>query len=118
MLYEANGIKKFIVATGYTDLRRGIDGLARIIESQYQLNPYEENVLFLFCGRRADRIKALLWEGSGFLLLYKRFEAGSLNWPRNPGEAAQINKEQFRDLLRGLNPIRPRIHKVTPGKSC
>lgn len=118
MLYEANGIKKFVIATGYTDMRRGIDGLCQIIESQYKLDPFEKDVLFLFCGRRSDRIKALLWEGSGFLLLYKRLEAGSLCWPRNPGEAAQISKNQYRLLLKGLNPIRPRVRDVEPRKVC
>ena len=70
MLYEAHGISRFVLVCGYTDLRKGIDGLAQIIEGQYQLNPFEKNVLFLFCGRRSDRIKGLLWEGNGFLLLY------------------------------------------------
>ena len=62
MLYEAHGIKKFIVVCGYTDLRKGIPGLSQIIEGSYQMNPFERDVLFLFCGRRGDRIKALLYE--------------------------------------------------------
>lgn len=117
MLYEANGITRFIVACGYTDLRRGIDGLCQIIESQYKLDPFEKNVLFLFCGRRSDRIKALLWEGNGFLLLYKRLEAGSFSWPRSPREAAQISKTQYRLLLKGLNPVNPRICEVEPHRT-
>ena len=55
--------KKVYLATGFTDLRRGIDGLANIIRFQFKLDPYDKNTLFLFCGRRNDRIKALLWEG-------------------------------------------------------
>lgn len=116
MLFEAHGIKKFIIVCGYTDLRRGIDGLAQIIKGNYHLDPFEENTLFLFCGRRGDRIKALLWEGTGFLLLYKRFENGSLSWPRNPDEVADISKHEFRLLLQGLNPIRPKVQRYTPGK--
>lgn len=53
-------IKKVYIATGFTDLRRGIDGLARIIRFQFHLNPYDKNTLFLFCGRRTDRIKRSL----------------------------------------------------------
>ena len=116
MLFDAHGIKKFIVVCGYTDLRLGIDGLAQIIKGNYHLDPFEENTLFLFCGRRGDRIKALLWEGTGFLLLYKRFENGSLSWPRNPNEVAGISKHEFRLLLQGLNPIRPKVQRYTPGK--
>lgn len=114
MLYEAHGITRFVVICGYTDLRKGVEGLSQLLEGTYGLNPFEEKVLFLFCGRRGDRIKALLWEGNGFLLLYKRWEKGSLSWPRTPGEAAELSKHQFRLLLQGLNPVHPRIQDVHP----
>lgn len=65
------------LAPGYTDLRRGIDGLASIVRFQFELDPYDKNTLFLFCGRKNSRIKALLWEGDGFLLMYKRLDNGS-----------------------------------------
>ena len=68
MLYEARDITKIFIACGYTDLRRGIEGLAQIVEGQYHLDPFEKNVLFLFCGRRKDRIKALMYDGSGYVL--------------------------------------------------
>ena len=76
MFNDARGLKKIYLATGYTDLRRGIDGLASIIRYQFQLDPHDKNTLFLFCGRRSDRIKVLLWEGEGFLLIYKRLMQG------------------------------------------
>ena len=114
MLYEAHGISRFIVVCGYTDLRKGISGLAQIIEGNYHLDPFETNTLFLFCGKRGDRIKALLWEGNGFLLLYKRWERGTLSWPRTPNEVAEISKHEFRLLLQGLNPIKPKILDVYP----
>ena len=60
MLYEAHGISKFIVVCGYTDLRKGITGLAQIIEGNFRMDPFEKDTLFLFCGRRGDRIKALV----------------------------------------------------------
>ena len=71
MLNNASGFRKVYVAAGYTDLRRGIDGLASIVKFNFQLDPYEKDILFLFCGRRRDRIKGLVWEGDGFLLLSK-----------------------------------------------
>lgn len=114
MLYEAHGISKFVIFCGYNDLRKGIPGLAQIIEGNYQMDPFEKDVLFLFCGRRGDRIKCLLWEDTGFLLLYKRFEKGSLCWPRTPEEAVCISKNQFRLLLKGLNPVKPRVSTVEP----
>lgn len=64
-----------------TDLRRGIDGLAAMVQQQFNLDTFT-NTLFLFCGRRRDRIKALYWEGYGFVLLYKQLESGSFQWSR------------------------------------
>lgn len=95
MLAEAAGVSKIIIACGRTDLRKGIDGLAQLVGTKYDMNPFEKNVLFLFCGGRGDRIKGLLWEGNGFLLLYKRLEDGSFSWPRTPEEAMQLTREQY-----------------------
>ena len=60
MLNNATGFKKIYLATGFTDLRRGIEGLASIVKFQFNLDPEDKDTLFLFCGRRSDRIKALL----------------------------------------------------------
>ena len=60
MLFEAHGISKFVVVCGYTDLRKGVDGLSQLVEGTYNTSPFEEGTLFLFCGRCGDRIKALL----------------------------------------------------------
>lgn len=71
MLNDASGFQKIYIACGHTDLRRGIYGLAGIIREQFKLDPFQPYTLFLFCERRTDRIKGLLWEQDGFLLLYK-----------------------------------------------
>ena len=70
MLNDGTGFKKVYIAAGFTDLRRGIDGLARIIRFQFHLDPYDKNTLFLFCGKRTDRIKGLLWEGLSAAFCY------------------------------------------------
>ena len=114
MLENVANIKKVVLACGTVDLRKGIDGLAMIIGDRYHQNPFEKGTLFLFCGHRSDRIKGLLWMGDGFLLLYKRFEAGSLSWPRNTTEAAELTEEQFHYLMLGLNPLNPKIKEVSP----
>lgn len=116
MLEDAAGIRKVVLACGTVDLRKGIDGLAIIIGDKYKQNPFEKGTLFLFCGQRADRIKGLLWMGTGFLLLYKRFEDGRLSWPRTTQEAAELSEEQFQYLMLGLNPMDPKIKDVDPHK--
>ena len=114
MLEDAVGIRRVVLACGTVDLRKGIDGLATIIGDKYGQNPFEKGTLFLFCGKRSDRCKGLLWMGTGFLLLYKRFEAGRLSWPRNTQEAAELTEEQYKYLMMGLNPLDPKIKDVDP----
>jgi transposase len=116
MLEDVAEIRRVVLACGYVDLRKGIDGLSMIIGYKYKQNPFEKGTLFLFCGKRTDRIKGLLWMGNGFLLLYKRFEDGRLSWPRNSQEAAELTEEQFHYLMMGLNPLDPRIKEVQPKK--
>ena len=100
------------LVTGYTDLRRGIDGLAEVVQGKLELDPYN-TALFLFCGRRRDRIKGLLWEGDGFLLLYKRLDNGCFRWPRNETEAKLLTEQEIRWLFEGLELEQPKA--IKPG---
>ena len=103
------------LVTGYTDLRRSIDGLATIVQAHLELDPFS-SALFLFCGRRCDRIKGLLWEGDGFLLLYKRLDNGRFQWPRSETEAVMLTSQQIRWLLEGLKIEQPKaIREGKPG---
>ena len=111
---DFTGAAHIYIACGYTDLRRGIDGLAGIVEREFQLDPFSDS-LFLFCGRRKDRIKALYWEGDGFVLLYKRPEQGRFQWPRNEGEVKALTAQQYRWLMEGLKVEQPRAHKAVYG---
>ena len=112
MLKEAN-FESVYIACGYTDLRYGIDGLASTVKEKFELNPFSPHTIFLFCGRKRDRIKALVWEGDGFLLLYKRLEAGSFKWPRKESELKDLSYEQFSRLLQGFT-IDPGIKTIRP----
>ena len=76
MLRDLTAGTQVYLVTSYTDLRRSINGLAEIVQGQLHLDPFSK-ALFLFCGRRRDRIKGLLWEGDRFLLLYKRLDNGN-----------------------------------------
>ena len=92
---------KIYIACGKTDMRKSIDGLSALVSKNFKLDPFE-NALFLFCGGKRDRIKALLWEGDGFLLLYKRLEGGVFQWPRTTEEVREITAQQYRWLIEGL----------------
>ncbi len=102
MLNDASSFEKVYVACGYSDLRRGIDGFAALVQQDFKLNPFQPGALFLFCGRKTDRIKGLLWEGDGFLLLYKRLESGRFQWPRTEEEVKAITPQQYKWLMEGI----------------
>lgn len=113
MLRELSGVKRIIIKTGRTDLRRGVNGLASMIRLQYGLDPMENGTLFLFCGTRRDRIKGLIYEEGGWLLLYFRLSKGSVfQWPRSSDEAKTITREQYEHLLDGFS-LEGSIHKDT-----
>ena len=94
------------IACGYTDLRRGIDGLANLVKSQFQMDPFQR-----------ARLKALYWEGDGFLLLYKRLESGSFQWPRSTKEVQALTPQQYRWLMEGLKTEQPKANKAVSGLS-
>jgi transposase len=103
------------LACGYTDMRRSITGLAAMVQQAFKLNPGDRN-LYLFCGRQSDRIKALYYEGDGYIMLYKRLESGGrFQWPRRESEARLITGQQLRWLLEGLSVEQPKaILSSTP----
>ena len=103
MLNDATGFSRIFLKLGYTDLRKGIPGLTLLIRESFGLDPDEKNTLFLFCGRRADRIKGLCFEGDGFCLVYKKLESdGRFQWPRSEDDLREITFQQFKWLMEGL----------------
>ena len=117
MLNDFTGTEHIYIACGYTDMRRSIDGLAAVVQQSFRLDPFSDS-LFLFCGKRRDRIKALYWEGDGFVLLYKRLERGNFQWPRSESEVRDLTPQQFRWLMEGLSIDQPKAHKPVTGISA
>ena len=109
MLNDATCFQAVYIVCGYTDLRSGMDRLAAVIEAKTGTSPYVPGTLYLFCGRRSDRIKGLVWAGDGWLLLYKRLSESQFQWPRNAEEVRKLTKQQFRWLMEGLT--------ITPKRS-
>jgi transposase len=93
---------RIYVATGATDLRRSIDGLSARVRDQLRLDPLSGH-LFLFRNRRGDRLKILLWDQSGFWVLYKRLERGTFAWPADDHEESVEMRQ--RDLLLLLSGV-------------
>ena len=110
-MIDLSRVEKHYVACGYTDMRRGIDGFAAIVSQQFGA-PLCEDSLFLFCGRRTDRIKALYFSGDGYVLLYKRLNNGAFQWTRSEQELRLLDKRSLQDAGVG------RICGANGGKLC
>ena len=102
MLKRSVEIKRAIMLTGRTDLRRGIDGLVSLVRLNYSLDPLDIGTLFLFCGTRKDRIKGIIYEGDGWVMVYKRLSQGRYMWPSNPEEAMSLTWEEYDRLMDGF----------------
>ncbi len=112
MLGGITAADELYIVTGYTDMRKSIDGLCAIVEDQLHMDP-RRSALYLFCGKRCDRVKALLWETDGLVLLYKRMEVkGRSRWLRSRQEVRQLTWQQVqktqnffeqKDLISQLN---------------
>ena len=106
MIGLPSGTRVWIVA-GHTDMRKGFDGLAALVQTALAENPFKGHV-FVFRGRRGDIIKVLWFDGQGLMLLAKRLERGRFVWPSTaPREGADrsvtITPAQLGYLLEGID---------------
>ena len=113
MLGDISGVREIYIVTGYTDMRKSIDGLCAIIEDQFSMS-VTSSCLYLFCGKKCDRIKALIREPDGITLLYKRLSVshGRYRWPRNKSEVRNLTWQEFDWLMSGLDIEQPKAIKV------
>ena len=97
------------IVCGYTDMRKSIDGLCSVVVEQLKAE-VDSRSIYIFCGKRCDRIKVLLREPDGFVLLYKRLDVvqGRYRWPRNKPEVKPITWQQFDWLMSGLEIEQPK----------
>ncbi len=94
------------IAAGVTDMRRGFDGLSSLVQTQLKANPFSGQI-FVFRGRRGDRIKMLWWDGDGLCLFSKRLESGRFIWPQVTEGVVSLSAAQLSMLLEGIDWRRP-----------
>src|SRR5271154_2065845 len=99
------GVKVWLAA-GATDLRKGFDGLAGLVQMQLAEDPFSGQ-LFVFRGRGGDRIKILWWSGDGLCLFAKRLERGRFVWPQATSGTVSLTQAQLSMLLEGIDWRRP-----------
>ncbi len=90
------------LATGRTDMRKGFDGLALLVQETLKQDPHAGH-LFVFRGRRGDLIKCLWHDGQGMCLFAKRLERGRFIWPFTGDGVVSITPAQLGYLLEGID---------------
>lgn len=106
---------KIYLSLAPCDIRKGFDGLSAQVRNILQLDPFS-GAVFLFRGKRGDRLKALVWDGSGLCVYAKRLERGKFVWPRAHEGALRLSAAQLAMLVEGLNWKQAIVHDevITP----
>jgi transposase len=96
------------IVAGHTDMRKGFDGLAAMVQTALTANPFCGHV-FVFRGKRGDILKVLWFDGQGLMLLAKRLERGRFVWPQATSGSVSLTSAQLSMLLEGIDwrmPVR------------
>ena len=101
------------IVAGHTDMRKGFDGLAAMVQTALAANPFCGHV-FVFRGKRGDILKVLWFDGQGLMLLAKRLERGRFVWPQATSGSVSLTSAQLSMLLEGIDWRMPvRTHEPT-----
>jgi transposase len=98
------------LATGVTDLRRGVSGLYALILDQLAQEPLS-GALFAFCNRRRDTVKLFCYDTGGVWVCAKRLEQGTFRWPAAGARTVQLTAADLQLLLSGIDPARTRLRR-------
>ena len=111
MMRPSNELPVVYLCREVVDFRKGINGLAALVEEVLKLDPLSEH-LFVFCNRARDRVRILYWERNGFCLWHKRLEKHRFHWPRRePGVVVTLTGQQLNWLLEGIDVMRMKGHE-------
>ena len=99
-----------LLATGVTDLRRGVSGLYALILDQLAQEPLS-GALFAFCNRRRDTVKIFCYDAGGVWVCAKRLEQGTVRWPAAGARTVQLTAADLQLLLSGIDPARTRLRR-------
>ena len=101
MIIPSQGLR-IVLAVRPVDFRCGHDALAALVQNRLGLDPHS-GLIVVFRSKRMDRLKILLWDGTGLVLIYKRLGDGGFSWPQISDGVLQLTRVQFEALFDGLN---------------
>ena len=116
MIVPTAGVR-VLIATRPVDFRRGADGLAAVVQTVLRQDPFS-GTIFVFRCKRADRVKLLLWDGSGLVLIWKRLEMSAFKWPPISDGVMRLSAAQLAALLEGLDWSRVHVPRVGRPKTA
>ena len=88
-MFALSSESQFHLYSQPTDMRLSFDGLSGLIQNNLECNPCNGDV-FIFINKSRDKIKLLHWQGSGFILYYKRLEKGAFELPKYDSTVGSI----------------------------
>ena len=95
---------KIYLSSGITDMRKGINGLSILASEAIPDKKISTGAMFVFRGKRSDRIKILWWDGQGFCLFYKCLNRGKFTWPNSSNSNnIRVTKAQLSMLIEGID---------------
>jgi len=101
MMFPSQHLKIY-VATRPVDFRKGMDRLAAIVQNEFELDPLS-GALFVFRSKRSDRMKIVMWDGTGLVMIYKRIENNGFVWPNIRDGIMSLSRTQFEALFEGVD---------------
>ena len=110
MIAVSSGMR-VLIATRPVDFRKGMDGLAAVVKEHLQADPFS-GAIFVFRAKRADRVKLIMWDGTGLCLFAKRLEQGTFRWPKIEDGTMRLTPSQLAALIDGLDWTRVREVEV------
>jgi len=114
MKHISDGADHIYLALGATDFRNQQNGLASLVALKFKLDPHSGASVFLFCNKRHNTLRALRWDGNGFILVTKSLtDEMKFQWPKNQGEVRDITKRELEWLLQGLQIDQKKAHPNT-----
>lgn len=112
MLRPAHNLPAVYLCRDIVDFRKGINGLAVLVEDSLCRNPFSEQ-LFVFCNRKRDKVRILYWERNGFCLWQKHLEKDKFKWPRQASDhVITLTGQQLNWLLDGYDVMRMQAHEA------
>lgn len=101
-MISPSGNFRIFLASQPVDFRKGMDGLVAYVANHFELDPFD-GAIYVFRSRRADRLKLLVWDGTGLVLTMKRLNGGGFTWPKPQAGPVVLTKVQVDALFEGID---------------